>query len=475
MPRFVSCLIVILGLAYPALAKEADEAGEEILQQAQSSLDDPEDTQPISKNPDRVPNRLEREDKRKDTLFHTPRLDRVLEPWYKFKDRLDEKYGLALGFFYTALYQKGDPRNTMPVVGTGRDEAAGGVIGVNGLWNLVGRGTNHPGYLGFQLQQRHRIGPVVPQNLGFEIGSLWPTVIGYSELTFSAIELYWAQFLIKDRLGFVVGKQIPFAVHDYFAYKSPFDGFSNAAFGLNPAIGYAEAGLSVGGGARPTTDTYVIAVLYDGNGKLNRAGFDSFFKKREYFTAVDVGWDPGYLDEKQKVYIGPLRVRDVHATFWHKAHLTKSNSPEGWGFTLFAEGEIGHIVPFLRYGQSYGTSRGNPALVDRLVAGGIGITDVFGQNNDLIGIGFSYGKFDLGALGQPDPVDLNGDGFPDFDLGSVARDLLGTKQYAAELFYRVQLTQELRVTPSVQLIWDPILNQNESTVAVFGIRSYAEW
>ena len=97
----------------------------------------------------------------------------------------------------------------MPLVGTGRDEAAGGVIGINGLWNLVGRGTNHPGYLAFNLQQRHRIGPVVPQNLGLEIGSLWPTVIGYSELTFSAVELYWAQFLIKDRIWRREGLKVP--------------------------------------------------------------------------------------------------------------------------------------------------------------------------------------------------------------------------------------------------------------------------
>ncbi|MES0404343.1 MAG: carbohydrate porin, partial [Hyphomicrobium sp.] len=102
----------------------------------------------------------------------------------------------------------------------------------------------------------------------------------------------------------------------------------------------------------------------------------------------------------------------------------------------------------------------------------IGITDVFGQNNDLIGMGLSYGKIDLGGS---QPVDLNGDGFPDFDLGSVARDLLRTKQYAAELFYRVQLTQELQITPSLQLIWDPILNRDESTIAVFGLRSYAGW
>lgn len=475
MYRIVLSALLIAWLALPVAAQPPDDPDEGIVQQGQSGFDDPGDPEPIVKNPDRVPNRLERDDKRKDTLFRTPGIDRMLAPWYDFKAHLSQEYGLDVAFYYTALYQKADPRTKQPIVGNGRDEASAGVFGIVGQWNLVGRGTNHPGFLGFNLQQRHRMGPVTPQSLGAEIGSLWPVSIAYDELTFSALELYWAQFLVKDRLGFVFGKQLPFAVHDYFAYKSPFDGFNNAAFGLNPTIGFVPAGLSAGAGVRPTKSTYLIGVVYDGNGKLNRAGFETFFEDREYFTAVDVGWDPGYLDKSKKVYIGPMRIRDVHATFWHKAHLKASNSPEGWGVTLFAEGEIGRVVPFLRFGLSEGTSRGNPALLDRMVAGGIGITDVFGQNNDLIGVGVSWGKFELGPLGQPQLIDTTGDGIPDLDLGGVARSLLRTEQYAAELFYRIQLTQEFQVTPNVQLIWDPILNRNESRIAVFGVRGRLEW
>ena len=52
----------------------------------------------------------------------------------------------------------------------------------------------------------------------------------------------------------------------------------------------------------------------------------------------------------------------------------------------------------------------NPALLDKMVAGGIGITDVFGQNNDLIGIGYSWGRKELIPPGLSIPVDLTGDG-----------------------------------------------------------------
>ena len=475
MRRLLLIVFLLLGLLVPAAAQTPDDPNQAIERRGRAAIDAPGDAQPLTNNPDRVPNRLEQIDRLKDALIPTPGFDRFVQPWYDFKGRLSENLGLDLGFYYTMLYQKADPRDPFSLVGMGRDEASGGWFGIVGQWELLGRGTNHPGILGFQLQQRHRIGAVVPQNIGPEIGSLWPTAIGYSELTFSAVELYWAQWLVKDRLGLVFGKQIPFAVHDYFAYKSPLDGFLNASFGLNQSIGYAEAGLSAGAGARPTKSTYILGGVYDGNGKLNRAGFDSFFNEREYFVAVDVGWDPGYLEGSQEVYIGPLRIRDVHATFWHKDHLKRVNSPEGWGVTLFAEGEIGRVVPFLRYGYSQGTSRGNPALVDDLIAGGVGLTDVFGQSDDLIGIGFSYARFGLGPLGRPDPVDLTGDGIPDIDLGDVARDLLRTHQYAGEIFYRIQLTQELQITPNLQMIWDPSLNRDEDKVAVFGLRGRAEW
>ncbi len=39
-----------------------------------------------------------------------------------------------------------------------------------------------------------------------------------------------------------------------------------------------------------------------------------------------------------------------------------------------------------------------------------------------------------------------------------------------EAFYRLQLTQGFRVTPSVQLLFDPALNPDDDFIAVFGMR-----
>jgi porin len=44
------------------------------------------------------------------------------------------------------------------------------------------------------------------------------------------------------------------------------------------------------------------------------------------------------------------------------------------------------------------------------------------------------------------------------------------EQKSIELFYKLQLAQNLAVTPSLQVLIDPALNPNTNTLTVFGIR-----
>jgi porin len=43
-------------------------------------------------------------------------------------------------------------------------------------------------------------------------------------------------------------------------------------------------------------------------------------------------------------------------------------------------------------------------------------------------------------------------------------------QYTAELFYRIQLSQSLAITPDIQLIIDPALNPDDDSIFVAGLR-----
>jgi porin len=65
----------------------------------------------------------------------------------------------------------------------------------------------------------------------------------------------------------------------------------------------------------------------------------------------------------------------------------------------------------------------------------------------LLGFAFNWGR--------PNPT----------TFGSGLRD-----QYTFELFYRLQVAHELAITPDVQLLIHPALNQDVNVVWVFGLR-----
>ncbi len=54
--------------------------------------------------------------------------------------------------------------------------------------------------------------------------------------------------------------------------------------------------------------------------------------------------------------------------------------------------------------------------------------------------------------------------------GSPAQERL-EDQVTTELFYRLQLAQNLALTPDIQVIFNPALNPNQDAIAVFGIRT----
>ena len=104
---------------------------------------------------------------------------------------------------------------------------------------------------------------------------------------------------------------------------------------------------------------------------------------------------------------------------------------------------------FLRYGgNDAGAGAGDDDggglnAIEHLVSGGVSFLRPFGRPNDQAGVGLSWTH----------PVDT------DF------RD-----EYAAEVYYRLQVTEGLEVSGSAQLILDPSANPDHDAVGVFGLR-----
>ncbi len=89
-----------------------------------------------------------------------------------------------------------------------------------------------------------------------------------------------------------------------------------------------------------------------------------------------------------------------------------------------------------------------PALLKHMVNAGIAVDNIFGQSDDRIGIGFTWSR----------PVDR------------ILRD-----QKTIDAFYRIHLTPEIAVSPTLQAIFDPARNPNKDEIYVAGIRARLEF
>ncbi len=81
--------------------------------------------------------------------------------------------------------------------------------------------------------------------------------------------------------------------------------------------------------------------------------------------------------------------------------------------------------------------------VRHILSGGVAIKDPFGTTDDLLGVGAAWGEPQDRAL----------------------RD-----QYVTEVFYRIQFTPNIQLTPGFQVIINPSENPDDDLIGVFEVR-----
>lgn len=376
-------------------------------------------------SPDDVDNQLAESEEPNDALFPVGPLEPFHVQWQHFARRLAQEIWLDLGLNYTALYQHSDTSLR------GRpSQGAVGDLDVFGRWNLVNRGGPWPGAMVFFTENRQRFTEIPPSDLGAAIGSLWGTTNAFSEQDYALTQLYWEHGSREDRLIFRLGKMDPDSIFDRSRYVSANKAFLNQAFSTTLTMPARKAALGATLAISPITKTYVIGGVYDANGTKTSFGE---IEKGELFTAIEFGVAPGHGKPGAGLY---------HVTLWHSDGQEEANRPSGRGIALTFQQELGpdgDIVPFFRY--SYGDGGATP--IRQAIVVGMGLEEPFGQNNDLIGVGFSWGQ----------PTD------------STVRD-----QYVLEAFYRLQVTPHTNLSPDIQLIFHPSENPAEEIIIVGGAR-----
>jgi len=399
-------------------SKEADEARGELID-----------------NPGSIAEQFRRDRASKDYLFQFPGANLVLEPWNDFRARLGEKYGFRPSFSFTHLYQWASD-----TVGPNtEDDGSGLEVNIDATWDFWGRETDSPSTAGFEFLYRDKAGTDIPPVALFtQTGGLYPSTVAFGEVDPTLGQL-WLQQIYKKKVGVRVGKYFPISAYDFFPLKNFRTDFLDGIHGANLVIPLPDRGLGAFAMFRPRPNIYLRAGVHDANANAEKAGFKSLFDEGELFKIFEVGVDPG-LAERQP---GRPPPGDIHVTFWHQDERDRDNVNDGWGFVLSGSQRFGRFLPFLRYGYAESDSRG-PAPIEQMVNGGLAIDDIFGQSKDRIGIGLTWSRPSNGSLDD---------------------------QGAIDAFYRVQVTPEIALTPTLQIVIDPVRNPDQDAVWVLGIRS----
>lgn len=369
------------------------------------------------------------EDRTKHTLIRIDAVNRLFDPYFDFKSKVQEDYGFAFGFDYNALFQAA-------TASPGEDFAAGGVVRFFGRWTLLGRESKHTGTFVYKVENRHRLGTdIPPQDLGSELGYAGLTVVPFSDPGWILTNCYWEQRLWNNQAAFVFGVVDTTDYVDTYSLMDPWSDFNNLAFSTDPTIPAPDQGLGAAARITVMDHFYVLGGLADANGDPTDPleGFQTFFEVAEFFSHLEIGWAASY----------ERRFTDnVHLTAWYVDPRKDAQVPSGWGLAfsmnfLLAE----KWEPFVRAGYSDGGS----SLWEGAVSVGLGYH--LRRKSDLLGLGLNWDR--------PSNVSF-GPGLND--------------QYTVEFFYRVRMLRVLTLTPDVEILINPALNPDEDVLAVFSVR-----
>ncbi|WP_170378561.1 carbohydrate porin [Ruegeria atlantica] len=334
--------------------------------------------------------------------------------WFQWKDRLAVG-GFRFNIDYLALGQ-----STNADLGTG--EAASGIARFYGSWQATERGS-----LTFKIEDRHSYTDVAPQFLGLDGGALSITGTAFNDNGLLLTNLFWTQRAENGSWTLQVGQIDVTDFVDIYGLVSPYSGFQNLSFNTNPTINTPNQGLGIAGGVKLSENFYAVASVSDANADPSDPNFD-VFSDGNLFKSLEFGYTSGF----DRIYFD-----NIHLTLWHADAADDGSRAEDYGAAFSAAWFVDNKwMPFFRAGASKGTA----ALYDRSVSAGLGY---YGRNTDLAGLGLNWAE----ARG------IDGD------------------QFTLEAFYRFSISPGLQITPSLQFISDPLLNPNQDSITLFGLRT----
>lgn len=413
----MSLILLVSGPALMA-AEEKEQAPDKEEPDHRAGYDD----SPRLGGPASTQGQLERDDRVKEPVFRFPKIDKSLEPWFAWKRALNDKYGFRLGVDYNNLYQ------SISDSLTDDDDAWSSAFRIFGKWTLVGSETKNQGSFIFKVEQRNSIGgKIAPSELGGEAGYVGLTGTLFSDAGLIVVDLNWEQWFNDGKGGFRAGRFDPNDYMNVLGYANPWTTFSNLVALLDATVALPDSSWGFGAAHLIREQWYVLGSINDANGTVTDLGF--FEGGAEFFMFAEAGWFPARDDRYKK---------KASMTVWHVDEREDAGIDSGYGVAVSANWTWQD--KWMIFGRA-GWSDGNAPLYNRSATLGFGRG--FRAYSDVLGL--------VVNKGQPSDSSL--------------RD-----QETVELFYRLTLSRNLALTPSVQLLFDPALNPEDDLIWGYGLR-----
>ncbi|MEP6390415.1 MAG: carbohydrate porin [Halioglobus sp.] len=382
--------------------------------------------------PSAVSQELDTLNENRDSLYQLDPLQRGFDPWFKWKEGLNDTSNIKLGVNALMLVQ----HSSADASADKQRNSAGAIYRFQGSWKGYSSPSGNDGKLEWRLESRSDIGgDPSPQQFGARYAAALNTGFPYgNNFDTDLAVLNWTQLLNDGRAGIAVGRLAFDAYLDAFAFQSPYRGFLNRSFVFNPTLATTGAG-ALGAVAKGfvTDQVWLGAQIYDGNASNGTFDLDTF-RAYEWLKAIEVGWTPD---------IG-LRATDrIQFTYWEKDARHAQGVSAGDGVAVSASRQwTDTLLTFVRLGHSNG---------------GAGVAA-----ENAASLGFEYSPWSdrswtVGA-GWADPSrETHGERLDD--------------EYVVETSYKFQLTKNFSLTPDVQLLLKPAKTPEEDRVWIAGVRA----
>ena len=376
--------------------------------------------------PDQVDRQLETDITPKQPFFEL----NFLRSYFDFKADLKEKTGLGYGLDYSAAYFGASES-------LGEKSASSGMVRLYGSWELLNRGKANSGAFIFKFEHRHKYGAIPPKTFGFEMGYVGMEVPPFSNDGFRMTNFYWRQRFAGGRVALVVGLLDVTDYVDVYALASPWMHYSNFAFSTGSQTMFVpnDVNLGIALAGYITEHLYAMAGINDANSDPTAPfkSFETFFSKGQYFKSIEIGW----IKSRERHFFD-----NIHLVYWNSDGSDFQNALPGWGLnfsgTWFVKNKF---MPFLRGGYA---EDGGSLLQKSATAGFAWFQSA---NSHLMGTAIGWGEINetTWTEGLEDQVTL-------------------------ELFYRMQISSRLAITPDIQYIINPALNPDASSLFIWALR-----